>query len=80
MLERTRHLKPSTLYLSALIGGLGLLVLHTTLGFGGKPLDGPIDDGVYNALMMGSAAAVLARGLFVRGEDRVAWLVWVRAC
>jgi diguanylate cyclase (GGDEF)-like protein len=75
MLERTRHLKPSTLYLSALIGGLGLLVLHTTLGFGGKPLDGPIDDGVYNALMIGSAAAVLARGLLVRGEDRIAWLV-----
>jgi diguanylate cyclase (GGDEF)-like protein len=75
MLERTRTLKPSTLYLSALIGGLGLLVLHTTLNFGGKPLDDPINDGVYNALMMGSAAAVLARGVFVRGEDRVAWLV-----
>jgi len=75
MLERTRLLKPSTLYLSALIGGLGLLVLHTTLDFGGRSLDGPINDGVYNALMMGSAAAVLARGVFVRGEDRLAWLM-----
>jgi two-component system cell cycle response regulator len=74
MLERTRLLKPSTLYLSALIGGLGLLVLHTTLDFGGRSLDGPINDGVYNALMMGSAAAVLARSVFVR-EDRLAWLM-----
>ncbi|HEX3392718.1 MAG TPA: GGDEF domain-containing protein [Solirubrobacteraceae bacterium] len=75
MLERTRPLKPSTIYLSTLIGGLGLLVLHTTLGFGGKSLNGPINDGVYNALMLGSAAAVLARGVLVRGEDRLAWLV-----
>jgi two-component system, cell cycle response regulator len=75
MLERTRPLKLSTLCLSALIGGLGLLALHTTLGFGGKPLDGLIDDGLYNALMTGSAAVVLARGLFVRGADRMAWLV-----
>lgn len=74
MPARAATLKPSTLYLSALIGGLGLLVLHTTLGFGGRELDGLIDDGVYNALMLGSAGAVLARGLLVGGEDRVAWL------
>lgn len=72
---RTRAFKPSTLYLSALIGGLGLLALHTALGFGGKALDGVIDDGVYNALMLGSAAAVLARAALVRSEERVAWLV-----
>ncbi|HEX5308661.1 MAG TPA: GGDEF domain-containing protein [Solirubrobacteraceae bacterium] len=75
MPTRAATLKPSTLYLAALIGGLGLLALHTTLGFGGKALDGVIDDGVYNALMLGAAGAVLARGLLIRGEDRVAWLV-----
>ena len=74
MPARAATLKPSTLYLSALIGGLGLLALHTTLGFGGRALDGAIDDGVYNALMLGSAAAVLARSLLIGGEDRLAWL------
>lgn len=74
MPTRAATLKPSTLYLSALLGGLVLLALHTTVGFGGKALDGVIDDGVYNALMFGAAAAVLARGLLLR-EDRAAWLV-----
>jgi diguanylate cyclase (GGDEF)-like protein len=71
---RARAFKPSTLYLSALIGGLGLFALHATLGLGGKALNGFIDDGVYNALMFGSAGAVLARGVLVRDEQRVAWL------
>ncbi|HEV3093898.1 MAG TPA: GGDEF domain-containing protein [Solirubrobacteraceae bacterium] len=75
MPTRARALKPSTLYLSTLIGGLGLLALHTTLGFGGKALDSAIDDGVYNALMLGSATAVLARGVLLRSEERVAWLI-----
>ncbi len=67
-------LKPSTLYLSALIGGLGVLALHTTADFGGHGLDGFFDDGVYNALMLASATAVLARGLRVRDEEGAAWL------
>lgn len=75
MYTRARALKPSTLYLSALIGGLGVLVLHTTVDFGGHGLDGFFTDGVYNALMLASAAAVLARGLLVRDEERAAWLV-----
>lgn len=75
MPTRAASFKPSTLYLSALIGGLGLLGLHTTLDFGGKALDSFIDDGVYNALMLGAAVAVLARGVRIRGEDRLAWLI-----
>jgi diguanylate cyclase (GGDEF)-like protein len=65
----------STMYLSVLLGGLGVLALHTTLGLGGHALDGVIDDGVYNALMFGSAAAVIARGLLAPNRDRAAWLV-----
>jgi diguanylate cyclase (GGDEF)-like protein len=47
-------------------------VLHITLDFGGKGLDGLFGDGVYNALMLGSAVAVLARGATAR-EGRIAW-------
>lgn len=75
MPTRARALKPSTLYLSILIGGLGTLALHTTLGFGGATLNGFFDDGVYNALMLGAAAAVLARGVLVHNEERIAWLM-----
>lgn len=74
MPTRAATFKPSTLFLATLIGGLGLLALHTTLGLGGKALDGVIDDGVYNTLLLGSAGAVLARGLLIGGEDRAAWL------
>jgi len=74
MPTRARAFKPSTLFLASLMGGLGVLVLHTTLDFGGKGLDGLFDDGVYNALMLGSALAVLARGVLVRSEERAAWL------
>jgi two-component system, cell cycle response regulator len=62
-----------TLFLAALIGGLGVLALHTTLGFGGPRGDGLFQDGIYNVLMLGSALVVLARGAFVR-EERSAWL------
>lgn len=75
MPTRARALKPSTLYLSILIGGLGTLALHTTLGFGGATLNDFFDDGVYNALILGAAAAVLARGVLVHNEERVAWLM-----
>jgi diguanylate cyclase (GGDEF)-like protein len=70
---RSRPLHPSTFLLAALIGGLGVFVLHTTLDFGGKELNGVFGDGVYNALLLGSAAAVLARGAKA-GEQRPAWL------
>jgi two-component system, cell cycle response regulator len=62
------------LFLAALIGGWGVFALHTTLGFGGGRLDGFFQDGVYNALMLGAAAMVIARGMLVR-EDRAVWLV-----
>jgi two-component system cell cycle response regulator len=63
----------STLYLAFLLGGLGVLVLHTTVGLGGRRADGLIDGGVYNVLMFGAAFAVLARGVAIK-EQRAAWL------
>jgi two-component system, cell cycle response regulator len=63
----------STLYLAFLLGGLGVLVLHTTVGLGGHGADGPIDDDVYNVLMFGAAGAVIARGVAVKAQ-RAAWL------
>jgi len=63
----------STLFLASLIGGLGVLALHTTVGLGGHGLDELFDDGVYNVLMFGSALAVLARGVLVK-DKRPAWL------
>jgi two-component system cell cycle response regulator len=72
MRERPR-LHPSTLFLACLIGGLGVLALHNTLGFGGHRLDGLFGDGIYNVLMLGSALAVLARGALHR-DERGAWL------
>src|SRR6478609_6084468 len=72
MREQSR-LHPSTLFLACLIGGLGVLALHDTLGFGGHRLDELFGDGVYNVLLLGSALAVLARGAFYR-EERAAWL------
>jgi diguanylate cyclase (GGDEF)-like protein len=63
----------STLYLAFLLGGLGVLVLHTTVGLGGPHTDGLIDGGVYNVLMFGAAFAVIARGIAVKAQ-RAAWL------
>jgi diguanylate cyclase (GGDEF)-like protein len=68
-----RRSHPSTLFIAALIGGLGVYVLHTALDFGGGELDGLFKDGVYNVLMLGSALAVLARAASAR-EERAAWL------
>jgi two-component system, cell cycle response regulator len=68
------RLHPSILFLASLIGGLGVLALHTTIGFGGPGGEGLYQDGIYNVLMLGSALVVLARGVFVR-EERAAWLV-----
>jgi diguanylate cyclase (GGDEF)-like protein len=64
---------PSTLFLAFLVGGLGVLVLHTSLGFGGASLNGLFDQGIYNVLMFGAALAVLTRGALVRAQ-RAAWV------
>jgi len=69
---RTRP-TPSKLFLAFLVGGLGVFVLHTTAGFGGDSLDGLFEDGVYNLLMFGAAAAILIRGVLVKAQ-RAAWL------
>jgi two-component system, cell cycle response regulator len=61
------------LFLASLIGGLGVLVLHMTVGFGGPHTNGLFDDGVYNVLMFGAASAVIARGVTVKAQ-RAAWL------
>lgn len=63
----------STLSVASLIGGLGVLALHTTLGFGGHRLDWLFDDDIYNALMLGATLVVIARGLLVK-DQRAAWL------
>jgi two-component system cell cycle response regulator len=69
------QLRPHTsiLYLASLMGGLGVLALHSTLGFGGPHSEDLFQDWIYNVLMLGSALAVLARGALVR-EERAAWL------
>jgi len=64
---------PSTLFLAFLVGGLGVFVLHTALGFGGPRLNGLFSDGIYNVLMFGAAAAILTRGALVKSQ-RAAWL------
>ena len=52
----------STLFLAGLIGGLGVLTLHITLDFGGSGLDKLFEVDIYNALLFGSALAVLTVG------------------
>ncbi len=63
----------ATLFLASLIGGLGVLALHTTLGFGGAGLDGLFEEDIYTALLFGAALAVLTRAA-LRSEQRAAWM------
>jgi diguanylate cyclase (GGDEF)-like protein len=64
----------SNLLLAFLLGGLGVLVLHTTVDLGGKHLDDLFDNGVYNLLMFGAGLAVLARAITIKAQ-RSAWLM-----
>ena len=50
-----------------------MLVLHMTVGLGGRGSERLIDDGVYDVLMFGAAFAVIARAIAFR-EQRAAWL------
>jgi two-component system, cell cycle response regulator len=50
-----------------------VLVLHMTVGLGGRGSERLIDDGVYDVLMFGAAFAVIARAIAF-GEQRAAWL------
>jgi two-component system cell cycle response regulator len=61
------------LFLASLMGGVGVLTLHLTVGLGGPHTNDLFDDYVYNALMFGSAFAVIARGVMVKAQ-RAAWL------
>jgi diguanylate cyclase (GGDEF)-like protein len=67
------RLTPASLFIAFLVGGLGILLLHYTVDFGGHRLDGLFNDGVYNVLMFGAALTVLTRGALVRAQRR-AWL------
>jgi two-component system, cell cycle response regulator len=69
---RTRPL-PATVTLALLVGGLGVLMLHTLAGMGGVPRGGIFDHAIYGLLMTASACTVLARGVVVRAQ-RTAWL------
>ena len=69
---RTRPL-PATVALALLVGGLGVLMLHTLAGMGGVARGGLFDHAVYGLLMGASACTVLARGVAVRAQ-RAAWL------
>jgi two-component system, cell cycle response regulator len=64
----------STFFLAFLVGGWGVLTLHSALNFGGHHQDNLFDHGVYGLLMAGSAAAVLTRGVAVKAQ-RAPWLV-----
>ncbi|MGA8364007.1 MAG: GGDEF domain-containing protein [Solirubrobacteraceae bacterium] len=61
------------LFLASLLGGVGILVLHLTVGLGGPHTNELFDDYVYNALMFGAAFAVIVRGITVKAQ-RGAWL------
>jgi two-component system, cell cycle response regulator len=63
----------SNLFLALLVGGLGVLVLHMSVGLGGHGTDGPIDDGLFDVLMFGAAFAVIARAIAIP-QQRAAWL------
>jgi two-component system, cell cycle response regulator len=69
---RTRP-TPITFVLALLVGGIGVLALHTLGGVGGASRDGLFDRGIYGVLMGGAALTVLARGVLVRAQ-RAAWL------
>jgi two-component system cell cycle response regulator len=69
---RTRPL-PATVILALLVGGLGVLMLHTLAGMGGTSRGGILDHTIYGLLMVASACTVLARGVVVRAQ-RTAWL------
>lgn len=64
---------PITFALAFLVGGEGVLVLHTLLGVGGASREGVFDQGVYGVLTVGAALATIARGVLVRPQ-RAAWL------
>ncbi|HTW40752.1 MAG TPA: hypothetical protein VMD79_00365, partial [Solirubrobacteraceae bacterium] len=64
---------PQIVLLACLLGGVGVLMLHLTLGLGGVRSDGVFENGVYNALMVIATATVLARAITVRAQ-RPAWL------
>ena len=69
---RTRP-TPITFVLAFLVGGLGVLALHTLGGVGGASRNGMFDHGIYGVLMGGAALSVIARGLLVRAQ-RAPWL------
>ncbi len=69
---RTRPL-PVTLVLALLVGGLGVLVLHTLAGLDGLSRGGIFDHSIYGLLMGASACTVIARGVVVQAQ-RAAWL------
>jgi two-component system cell cycle response regulator len=69
---RTRP-TPINFVLALLVGGLGVLALHTLAGVGGQRRDDVFDEGIYGVLMGGAALSVLARGVLVRAQ-RAAWL------
>ncbi|HXB64706.1 MAG TPA: diguanylate cyclase [Solirubrobacteraceae bacterium] len=64
---------PITVALALLVGGLGVLALHTLADFGGVVAEGTFDRAIYGLLMAGAAGTVVARGLIVRAQ-RAAWL------
>ena len=62
-----------TFVLAFLVGGVGVLALHTLAGVGGASRSGVFDQGIYGVLMGGAALSVIARGVLVRAQ-RAAWL------
>jgi two-component system, cell cycle response regulator len=67
------QVKIPKLYLAFLIAGLAAMVVRSTTGLGGPKLQGIFNDWLYNALMLGSALAVLARAAFVK-RQRATWI------
>ncbi len=74
-MQTTMRTRPTavTLTLALLVGGLGVLALHTLAGMGGVARGGLFDRAVYGVLMGGASLTVLARGALIRAQ-RAAWL------
>ena len=62
-----------TFALAFLLGGEGVLALHTLAGVGGATRDSLFDMGVYGVLTGGATLVTLARGALVQAQ-RAAWL------
>ncbi len=71
---RPRRVSAGGLLALGLLAGIAAHAAHAAFGLGGHALDRFFEDWLLNALLLGTSAACLLRGLLVRVE-RLAWIV-----